>query len=1147
MTSICRLTFAMAVAFALAIAPSAFANNDDELRAQQEKQRAIQAETDQAVQRITTMLRVMKFYGIDSPEKKLEEMSDTLNKLSKNQMADVIRQLENAVEAKTEKQSDEAYQKAHASHLKVLDALHEMVARFDAVKTLDEAALRFEDHAKTQLKLHLRSGQALRDLVDSTKPDLAPIVRDLLRQRLQKQGTEIGEQTAHQNILHRDVNILVKQVHELSSKLNSEQQARVQAMDKLLAETRLLEHLTQASQRLGTKGAAVHRTESFKFANELQWTSANEMQEISRMLRVPGDTFAVLKAARAKIEDAINRQEVIKDEIKIQQDKKAEAEPKKEVAKGKDDELFPGLETLPKDPPAKQLDPRAEREKALKDAVNAEKNAKLAEKQTQIAFDTKDTANILKPLAPDAAKALDAADKEMKATKENLLKNDAKKAAEPQAKAADNLKDAKAQIDRLIAAEEKAKSDPLAAVQKALENIDKIIQDQTKTRDDTKDTVADKQNLKLPELADAQKELAKKTDEVKNTPLPNKDKVEKALNDAAKEMKAAAKNLDAQKSPEAVAKQDKALDALKEARNELAEKAAEIEKRQADIAKLEDAANKLDQLAKDEKNVAKQADKNADQARTDAAANKELAKEQGQLTPKANELAKEIDKAAPKAAEKIGESVKNMEAAKKDLDKNAAKPAAKEAKEAAKKLDDAQKALENALADLKGKQAADEIALQKNTDPDAAAKQIAEAIKEAQKAVDASREAQKAADNAKADPMKGDPMAQDAKANLAKQQADIAKQAVEAKLPEAAKDAAKAAEAIKNGDIPKALENQAKALQQLQEAAKSDPMAKGDPMKAEAKQPGEAKGADPMAKGDPMKGDAKPADPNQAGEKGDPMAKAKGDQPMAEKGDPMAKAKGDKGQGGDPMAKGEKGQAGQPSPDKLAQQQKALMDATKALGQSQEATQAAQAALAQAQAQAPQAVQPALQDAQKQLQQAQENLQKGQPGDAGQNQQQAADKLGQAQQALEKALAQGEKAGEQQAKADGKAEKGMGEKGMGEGEKGMGEGEKGMGEGEKGMGDAQGKNAQAVEKNDGKGDGNRKADGTANNKKAETKDNAGEGSFMHLPPRQRELIRQAMSGNLPPEYANLIQQYYINIARGRPATGAAPTAPPPPR
>ena len=46
----------------------------------------------------------------------------------------------------------------------------------------------------------------------------------------------------------------------------------------------------------------------------------------------------------------------------------------------------------------------------------------------------------------------------------------------------------------------------------------------------------------------------------------------------------------------------------------------------------------------------------------------------------------------------------------------------------------------------------------------------------------------------------------------------------------------------------------------------------------------------------------------------------------------------------------------------------------------------------------------------------------------------------------------------------------------------------------------------------------------------------GEGMFIHLPPRQRELIKQALNEKLPPEYAALIQQYYINIARGKPAS-----------
>jgi hypothetical protein len=60
-----------------------------------------------------------------------------------------------------------------------------------------------------------------------------------------------------------------------------------------------------------------------------------------------------------------------------------------------------------------------------------------------------------------------------------------------------------------------------------------------------------------------------------------------------------------------------------------------------------------------------------------------------------------------------------------------------------------------------------------------------------------------------------------------------------------------------------------------------------------------------------------------------------------------------------------------------------------------------------------------------------------------------------------------------------------------------------------------------------------------NDGKSQLTDVKGDGSFLHLPPRQREMIRQALSEKLPPDYAAMIQQYYINIARGKPA--AKPT------
>src|SRR5207237_9634451 len=103
---------------------------------------------------------------------------------------------------------------------------------------------------------------------------------------------------------------------------------------------------------------------------------------------------------------------------------------------------------------------------------------------------------------------------------------------------------------------------------------------------------------------------------------------------------------------------------------------------------------------------------------------------------------------------------------------------------------------------------------------------------------------------------------------------------------------------------------------------------------------------------------------------------------------------------------------------------------------------------------------------------------------------------------------------------------------------------KGQAQGQKqgqGQGQAMAK-GQSQEKNQIKGSGNRIADGKVSNGKSELHNAQGDGSFLGLPPRQRELIRQALSGNLPPEYAAMIQQYYVNIARGRPAAPPA-TAP----
>src|SRR2546421_6276 len=85
-----------------------------------------------------------------------------------------------SVFAKDDEKQADSFDKAHDAHLKVLNALHEMTGRYDAVKSLDQAADRFEKQVKEQLQLHVQSGQALRDLIESVNPKLDPAMRILL-------------------------------------------------------------------------------------------------------------------------------------------------------------------------------------------------------------------------------------------------------------------------------------------------------------------------------------------------------------------------------------------------------------------------------------------------------------------------------------------------------------------------------------------------------------------------------------------------------------------------------------------------------------------------------------------------------------------------------------------------------------------------------------------------------------------------------------------------------------------------------------------------------------------------------------------------------------------------------------------------------
>src|SRR5262245_10856115 len=170
-------------------------------------------------------------------------------------------------------------------------------------------------------------------------------------------------------------------------------------------------------------------------------------------------------------------------------------------------------------------DRKAALEKATREAQAAEKAAELSRQQARVEHDTRGTENILRPHAKELAEKLAKAERKMQEAKDALKQNAPQNATQPQESVKETLEEVRKEVDKIIAQAEKTKNDPVAALKKAAEEIDKLLRDQTQTRDRTQE-VAEKQDpANLPELNKEQKNLAQRSEELKNTPLPGKEKV----------------------------------------------------------------------------------------------------------------------------------------------------------------------------------------------------------------------------------------------------------------------------------------------------------------------------------------------------------------------------------------------------------------------------------------------------------------------------------------------------------------------------------------------------------------------------------------------------------------------------------------------
>ena len=991
------------------------------------------------------MLRVLDYYKLDrSAEKRLlDEVAGTLAGLSKEQMAEVIARLEKAAKVNNDKKAQPEVDAAYDRHREVLDRLRQLLKRYEAVKNLEQAAERLDRASKAETGLQLQSSK----LLQQWRAQQEGQKRNIERRSQRALMSEVQHQADEQSDLQKEVARTLQQMTGLKDQLPPEQKERVQQAEAMAGEQHVLDTLAKAAERLQGRGRTEPRELLWQSATELQRKAAADLQELARALRAPPDKLAALREARERIDKALEKQELLRDDAQAQRDPRVQDREKLEQ----------------------------------KDGV-ARHAQEQAEQQEHVREQTRSTQSFLKPHAPQVASKLTPAEKAMQQAREALQKKNPLDAVEPEAEAAERLEGVRKDLDRMIAEAEKQQTDPLAALQNAARTVDRLLKEQKDTRDKTQEAQAQAHAERMTPLARKQEDLAKRTEDLQQQPMPAKPQTQEALDKAARAMESAGKALQEKKGNDAVPEQDQAIKSLAEAKKQLGEQMAEVQKRRDEIGKLEAASKKLAELARKEGKVGEQAQDLAQQKKSEGS--QDLARQQAELTPQAKDVGKQLEDAVPKAAEQVAKGAEHMDAAKGNLEKQQPKPAAKQAVEAAKKLQEAQQAIAKALDEQRGQEIAYQAAMEQDrVNPANAAQQIAKAIQQAKQAA---RQSQKAAEQMRSDPKKQN----SDQPSLAKLQQQVADKAADMKFHQASKPAAGAARHLENGELDAAIEQQKQALAQLEKDAEAS--------QSRAQQ----------------------------GKAADQEAEAK-----------SAKSQGQGSGQGKPMSQGSAGKTptsapqGKKNASELASKQKALLSATEALAKSQDANQGAMAALEQAQAQAPSAVQPQLQAAGQQLGQAGQQLNQGTPTPANQAQQHAIGNLNKAMQMLDAALAaMGQQPGSQAGKPQQMARAEQPQPGPGQ-QPGQTPGKQpGRGQNKSGQ------RGQSEERNQGKGTGNREVSAALKNAPSQMKDVRGDGSFIHLPPRQREMIRQALSAKLPPEYAALIQQYYVNIARGKPAT-----------
>ena len=269
----------------------AVAINDQSLR-----QKEIQIETERTARGINSVLRMLSYHNVDkaTENKLLKDTADTLSKLSRDDMAGVLKLLDAAVKAPDDKTSDDQQRKAYAKHREIVDQLKLLLLKYDLISTLDLAAERMEKAAKAQNELRITS--------TAGQVQLQAGGRGFQPRRFVVDNFQ--EEADSQFDLNRDIENIFVQLAVLEKRLNPEQQDRLRKADAHVRGRKIGETARQSHNFLKQNNANLAAPNQEKVARELL--------ELAFALRTPRDPLEVLREARTRLDKTIQEHEDVK-------------------------------------------------------------------------------------------------------------------------------------------------------------------------------------------------------------------------------------------------------------------------------------------------------------------------------------------------------------------------------------------------------------------------------------------------------------------------------------------------------------------------------------------------------------------------------------------------------------------------------------------------------------------------------------------------------------------------------------------------------------------------------------------------------------------------------------------------------------------